>query len=141
MTATAETAPGLYDHIARIKPDALGTDEVKWNFTKFLVGKDGEVLARFGPQTTPDAPEVTAFAPLLRDAGLLPQFAGCGDGRGLAALQEPGKGRYAGRYEVDGRPNRAVTANTNAVVLESLAYIARGPVLALLPTLPRNPSK
>jgi glutathione peroxidase len=34
--------------------------EVKWNFEKFLVGRDGEIKARFRPQTTPDAPEVTA---------------------------------------------------------------------------------
>ncbi len=47
----------------------------------------------------------------------------------VAALHEPAKGFYAGRYEQDGRPNRAITANTNAVVLESLAFIARGPLL------------
>jgi len=51
---TAETAPGLYDHIARIKPEALGTDEVKWNFTKFLVGRDGEVIRRYEPSVTPE---------------------------------------------------------------------------------------
>ncbi|SEO77682.1 glutathione peroxidase [Trujillonella endophytica] len=51
---TAETAPGLYDHIAKIKPDALGTDEVKWNFTKFLIGRDGEVVRRYEPSVTPD---------------------------------------------------------------------------------------
>jgi glutathione peroxidase len=51
---TAETAPGLYDHIARIKPDALGTDEVKWNFTKFLVGRDGEVIRRYEPSVLPE---------------------------------------------------------------------------------------
>ena len=33
--------------------------EIKWNFTKFLVGKDGEVLARFEPKVTPDSTEVT----------------------------------------------------------------------------------
>ncbi|MGE6736122.1 hypothetical protein [Streptomyces sp. NPDC059900] len=30
------------------------------NFEKFLVGTDGEVVARFGPKTEPDAPEVIA---------------------------------------------------------------------------------
>jgi glutathione peroxidase len=34
--------------------------EIKWNFNKFLVGKDGEVLARFEPQVDPLSPEVTA---------------------------------------------------------------------------------
>ena len=32
--------------------------EIKWNFGKFLVGKDGKILKRFEPQTKPDAPEV-----------------------------------------------------------------------------------
>jgi glutathione peroxidase len=31
----------------------LGTRRIKWNFTKFLVGRDGEVLRRFGPAATP----------------------------------------------------------------------------------------
>ena len=32
--------------------------EVKWNFGKFLIGKDGKILQRFEPQTKPDAPEL-----------------------------------------------------------------------------------
>lgn len=47
----------------------------------------------------------------------------------VAGLNEAGKGWYAGLYEVGGKPNRALSANTNAVVLESLAYIAHGPLL------------
>ncbi len=39
--------------IARIRPDADGTDEVKWNFTKFLVGRDGIVLKRYEPPVSP----------------------------------------------------------------------------------------
>jgi glutathione peroxidase len=34
--------------------------EIKWNFTKFLVDRDGNIVARFEPATTPDSPEVTA---------------------------------------------------------------------------------
>ncbi len=34
--------------------------DIKWNFTKFLVGRDGKILARFEPKTKPDAPEVVA---------------------------------------------------------------------------------
>jgi glutathione peroxidase len=42
-------------------PDAEGVaGEVAWNFEKFLIGRDGEVLARFRPPTQPDADEVTA---------------------------------------------------------------------------------
>jgi hypothetical protein len=43
-----------------------------------------------------------------------------------AALNDPAKGWYAGLYEEGAKPNKALTANTNAVVLESLAYIQRG---------------
>ncbi|HYF16844.1 MAG TPA: DUF3131 domain-containing protein [Ramlibacter sp.] len=47
----------------------------------------------------------------------------------VSVAQDPAKGWYAGLYEAGGQPNRSLTANTNAVVLESLAYIARGPAL------------
>ncbi|MGW7261928.1 glutathione peroxidase [Streptomyces sp. NPDC054842] len=41
--------------------DAEGhTGDIRWNFEKFLVGPDGEVLARFSPQTEPEAPELVA---------------------------------------------------------------------------------
>ncbi len=33
----------------------LGTEVIKWNFTKFLVGRDGQVIRRYAPQTQPDA--------------------------------------------------------------------------------------
>ncbi len=39
-------------------PDAPFPGDVKWNFGKFLVGKDGTILKRFEPKTKPDAPEV-----------------------------------------------------------------------------------
>ncbi|UQE75619.1 glutathione peroxidase [Gordonia sp. PP30] len=41
--------------------DAEGeAGDIQWNFEKFLVGADGEVLARFRPRTEPEAPEVIA---------------------------------------------------------------------------------
>jgi glutathione peroxidase len=33
----------------------LGTQAVKWNFTKFLVGRDGQVLKRYAPNDTPES--------------------------------------------------------------------------------------
>lgn len=39
------------------KPD--GSGDVKWNFAKFLVDREGETIARFGPQTEPEAVELT----------------------------------------------------------------------------------
>ena len=44
-------------------------------------------------------------------------------------LVDPGRGLWAGRYDATGAVNRVLTLNTNAVVLEALAYRARGPVL------------
>src|SRR4051812_2828880 len=42
-------------------PDAQGkAGDVQWNFEKFLLSADGEVVARFRPKTQPDAPEVVA---------------------------------------------------------------------------------
>ena len=35
-----------------------GAGKVSWNFEKFVIGKDGKVVARFEPRTKPDAPEV-----------------------------------------------------------------------------------
>lgn len=44
----------LYQWLKKQKPGLLGTEAVKWNFTKFLLNKEGEVVDRFAPQTTPD---------------------------------------------------------------------------------------
>jgi glutathione peroxidase len=41
--------------------DAEGVDgDIRWNFEKFLVNRDGAVVARFHPKTAPDAPEVVS---------------------------------------------------------------------------------
>jgi len=44
----------LYDHLKNEAPGLLGSRNVKWNFTKFLIGRDGEVLERFAPTTKPE---------------------------------------------------------------------------------------
>jgi hypothetical protein len=46
--------------------------------------------------------------------------------KAVNTLNEPTKGWYAGLYEQTGKPNKAITANTNGVVLQSLAYIKYG---------------
>lgn len=43
----------LYDHLKQAQPGLLGTTGIKWNFTKFLVDRDGNVVERFSPKTTP----------------------------------------------------------------------------------------
>jgi Protein of unknown function (DUF3131) len=45
---------------------------------------------------------------------------------GVADLNDPERGWFAGRYEATGKPNKSVNGNTNAVILESLAYIRKG---------------
>jgi glutathione peroxidase len=43
----------LYQWLAKEAPGLLGSKSIKWNFTKFLVGKDGAVLKRYAPTDTP----------------------------------------------------------------------------------------
>ena len=45
----------LYQWLTREKPGLLGTTGIKWNFTKFLVGKDGQVIRRYAPQDKPES--------------------------------------------------------------------------------------
>ncbi|MDP2018279.1 glutathione peroxidase [Hydrogenophaga sp.] len=52
----AEAHP-LYQWLTAEAPGLLGSKAIKWNFTKFLVGKDGRVIKRYAPQ---DAPEKLA---------------------------------------------------------------------------------
>ena len=46
-------AAPLLDALQKNFPEYLAGDGIKWNFTKFLIGRDGEVVARFEPTTTP----------------------------------------------------------------------------------------
>jgi len=43
----------LWQWLKAAAPGLLGTEAIKWNFTKFLVGKDGQVLKRFAPNDDP----------------------------------------------------------------------------------------
>jgi glutathione peroxidase len=43
----------LYQWLTGEAPGILGTKSIKWNFTKFLIGKDGTVLGRYAPTDTP----------------------------------------------------------------------------------------
>lgn len=44
----------LYRFLKKEQKGLLGTEAIKWNFTKFLIGKDGEVVERFAPTTKPE---------------------------------------------------------------------------------------
>jgi glutathione peroxidase len=47
-----QTAP-LFEWLKQEAPGVLGTRAIKWNFTKFLVNRDGRVMGRFAPMTPP----------------------------------------------------------------------------------------
>lgn len=47
----------LYAYLKAAKKGVLGTEGIKWNFTKFLVGRDGKVVGRFAPTVEPKALE------------------------------------------------------------------------------------
>jgi glutathione peroxidase len=46
-------ASPLYQWLTAEAPGILGTKAIKWNFTKFLLGKDGQVIRRYAPQDKP----------------------------------------------------------------------------------------
>ncbi len=50
----AEASP-LYQWLSSQAPGLLGSKAIKWNFTKFLVGADGQVIKRYAPQDTPQS--------------------------------------------------------------------------------------
>jgi len=45
----------LWQWLAAEAPGILGSQAIKWNFTKFLVGRDGRVIKRYGPTETPES--------------------------------------------------------------------------------------
>ncbi len=55
IDVNGEQAHPLYDYLKKASPGILGSKGIKWNFTKFLVGKDGQVVKRFAPTAKPEA--------------------------------------------------------------------------------------
>jgi glutathione peroxidase len=65
----------LYGFLKKEKPGILGmlgSGAIRWNFTKFLVGRDGSVVARFGPGKKP-ATLADAIERLLKESDGMPQ--------------------------------------------------------------------
>jgi glutathione peroxidase len=54
IDVNGESAHPLYRYLKHEKPGLLGSERIKWNFTKFLVDRRGEVVARYSPLTKPD---------------------------------------------------------------------------------------
>ena len=63
IKVNGEDADPLYSYLKDAARGLMGSKRIKWNFTKFLVGKDGKVLKRYGPNTKPSAirPDIEAL--------------------------------------------------------------------------------
>jgi len=59
-TATSTSETPFREKLKGYGIDTLPEPEILWNFEKFLVNRKGEVVARFSPDTQPDAPELVA---------------------------------------------------------------------------------
>ena len=57
IDVNGDAAAPLYRYLKHEKAGLLGTEAIKWNFTKFLVDRNGTVLARYAPNDTPESLE------------------------------------------------------------------------------------
>ena len=57
IDVNGSTAAPLFDRLKNDAPGLLGLKSIKWNFTKFLVDRDGKVVRRYAPTTKPEALE------------------------------------------------------------------------------------
>lgn len=55
VDVNGDNAEPLYKYLKKEKPGLLGSQGVKWNFTKFLVDKAGKVVARYAPTDKPES--------------------------------------------------------------------------------------
>ena len=53
IDVNGDEADPLYKYLTDVQPGILGTTKIKWNFTKFLINKNGEVIKRFASSTKP----------------------------------------------------------------------------------------
>ncbi len=63
VDVNGDNAHPLFNHLKEQAPGILGSKSIKWNFTKFLINKDGKVLKRFAPKDKPEkiAKEIEAI--------------------------------------------------------------------------------
>lgn len=57
IDVNGDTAHPLFKQLKAAAPGLLGSEAIKWNFTKFLVNREGEVVSRYAPTTEPAAIE------------------------------------------------------------------------------------
>ena len=56
----------LYTYLKEARPGVLGSETIKWNFTKFLIGKNGVPIKRYAPADKPEGIEADVEAVLQR---------------------------------------------------------------------------
>jgi len=54
IDVNGDAAHPLFRYLKHEKPGVLGTERIKWNFTKFLIGRDGKPVSRYAPITKPE---------------------------------------------------------------------------------------
>ena len=54
IDVNGDGASEIYQFLKAGNPDEEGNEDIAWNFTKFLVARDGQVLQRFAPKVTPE---------------------------------------------------------------------------------------
>jgi len=57
IDVNGDGAAPLYRYLKKAKPGILGSEAIKWNFTKFLVDRHGKAVARYAPNDTPESIE------------------------------------------------------------------------------------
>ena len=57
IDVNGKNADPFYDFLKSKRPGIMGTKNIKWNFSKFLVNKNGEVIKRYSPTTKPESIE------------------------------------------------------------------------------------
>ncbi|MDF2440740.1 MAG: glutathione peroxidase, partial [Abditibacteriota bacterium] len=60
ISVKGEDQAPLYKYLTSAETNPKSAGDITWNFEKFLLGRNGEIAARFAPKTKPDAPEVIA---------------------------------------------------------------------------------
>ena len=58
VNVKGKDACDLYKTLTSMDTEPVGPGKISWNFEKFIIGRDGEVVARFSPRTKPNDPEV-----------------------------------------------------------------------------------
>ena len=69
IEVNGDNAHLLYRELKKAAPGVLGSEAIKWNFTKFLIDGDGNVVDRFAPSTSPESLE----SRIIEALGLNPQ--------------------------------------------------------------------